>query len=101
MKGFLEQVFRYDFAFEPRDSGRFDRKLEGRSARVLITMGMPALAYRFYFGAHSLRSLERNILKFAGISPVRASLFGMVEEATEGRRNAWLEKVNRLGRAGR
>ena len=101
MKGFLEQVFRYDFAFEPDQKGRFDKKLKGRSARVLITMGMPALAYRFYFGAHSLRSLERNILKFAGISPVRASLFGMVENASEARRNAWLNKVARLGRAGR
>jgi hypothetical protein len=25
-------------------------------------MGMPAVAYRWYFGAHSLKSLERNIL---------------------------------------
>jgi putative NADPH-quinone reductase len=101
MKGFLEQVFRYDFAFEPDEKGRFDRKLKGRSARVLITMGMPALAYRFYFGAHSLRSLERNVLKFAGIAPVRASLFGMVENASEARRKAWLQQVTRLGRAGR
>ena len=60
-----------------------------------------ALAYRFYFGAHSLRSLERNILKFAGISPVRASLFGMVENASDARRKGWLDQVTRLGRAGR
>ena len=39
-------------------------------------MGMPVLAYRWWFGAHSLKSLERNILKFAGIRPVKESLFG-------------------------
>ena len=101
MKGFLEQVFRYDFAFEPDEKGRFDKKLKGRSARVIITMGMPALAYRFYFGAHSLRSLERNILKFSGISPVRSSLFGRVDDASATTRKQWLQQVERLGESGR
>jgi len=100
-KGFLEQVFRYDFAFEPDTKGRFHKKLTGRSARVMITMGMPSLAYRFYFGAHSLRSLERNILQFAGISPVRASLFGMVEAASDSKREKWLARATRLGEVGR
>ena len=101
LKGFLEQVFRYDFAFEPAGKGRFHKKLKGRSARVLITMGMPAVAYRYYFGAHSLRSLERNILKFAVISPVRSSLFGRVDDASATTRKRWLQQVERLGESGR
>ena len=101
VKAFLEQVFRYDFAFEPRGDGRYEKKLKGRSARVVITMGMPALVYRFYFGAHSLRSLERNILKFSGIGPVRESLFGMVEQADARRRAKWSEKMRAFGAAGR
>ncbi len=100
-KAFLEQVFRYDFAFEPKPNGRYEKKLTGRSARVAITMGMPALAYRWYFRAHSLKNLERNILKFAGISPVRESLFGMVENADEKRRARWLDKMRALGARGR
>ncbi|HSS65137.1 MAG TPA: NAD(P)H-dependent oxidoreductase [Gammaproteobacteria bacterium] len=100
-KGFLEQVFRYDFAFEQKPDGRFEKKLKGRSARVVITMGMPAMAYRWYFRAHSLKSLERNILKFAGISPVRESLFGLVEDADEKKRARWLDKMRALGAAGR
>ncbi len=32
VKGFLEQVFRYDFAFEPKPNGRYEKKLIGRSA---------------------------------------------------------------------
>ncbi len=100
LKAFLEQVFRYDFAFEPGPGGRFKRLLEGRSARVVVTMGMPVLAYRWWFGAHSLKSLERNILKFAGISPVRESLFGLVENVSDARRREWLERMRRLGAAG-
>ena len=100
LKAFIEQVFRYDFAFEPRGDGRFEKKLTGRSARVVITMGMPALAYRWYFRAHSLKSLERNILRFAGFSPVRDSLFGMVEEAPTGRREKWFRRMRRLGERG-
>lgn len=100
MKAFLEQVFRYDFAFEPRADGRFERLLKGRSARVVVTMGMPVLAYRLWFGAHSLKSLERNILKFAGISPVKESLFGMVENVGDDKHRQWLDQMRRLGQAG-
>lgn len=97
LKGFLEQVFRYDFAFEPLPGGRYSRKLAGRSARVVVTMGMPVFAYRWYFGAHSLKSLERNVLKFAGIRPVRESLFGNVENASDKTRQRWLAHLHRLG----
>ncbi len=101
LKAFLEQVFRYDFAFQPVGNGRFESRLKGRSARVVVTMGMPALAYRWYFRAHSLKSLERNILKFAGIKPVRENLFGLVENVSDARRQAWLQQMQRLGAAGR
>ncbi len=75
--------------------------LKGRSARIVVTMGMPTLAYRWYFRAHSLKSLERNILKFAGIAPVRESLFGMVENVSPARRSRWLEQMQDHGAAGR
>ena len=100
LKAFLEQVFRYDFAFQPGPNGTFKRLLEGRSARVVVTMGMPVAAYRWWFGAHSLKSLERNILKFAGISPVKESLFGMVENVSDDKRRGWLDGMRRLGAAG-
>ncbi len=100
LKAFLEQVFRYDFAFEPGEGGTFRKHLKGRSARVVVTMGMPVAAYRWWFGAHGLKSLERSILKFAGISPVKESLFGMVESVPSERRRQWLAQMQKLGRAG-
>jgi putative NADPH-quinone reductase len=102
LKGFLEQVFRPGFAFAgATDKGQWTRKLKGRSARIIVTMGMPALIYRWVFGAHSLKSLERNILRFAGFGPVKDTLIGRVEGASEARRRRWLDSMQRLGRAGR
>jgi putative NADPH-quinone reductase len=99
LKGFLEQVLRPDFAFDMSGQGS-QRKLRGRSARLIVTMGMPAFVYRWYFGAHSVKSLERNVLAFVGIKPVRTTLIGAVEGAAS-RRQAWLAKVAELGRNGR
>jgi len=100
LKGFLEQVFRPSFAFD-LEKGPLRGKLKGKSARVVVTMGMPALAYRWFYRAHSLKSLERNVLKFAGIGPIRESLYGMVESVTDDRREGWLDEMEKLGKAGR
>lgn len=102
LKGFLEQVLRPEFAFTKTSAGMPAKKrLTGRSARVVVTMGMPASAYRWFYRAHSLKNLERNVLKFCGIAPVRSSLIGMVEGGDGRRRAKWLVKMRDLGKAGR
>lgn len=97
LKGFLEQALRPGFAI----GKDWERLLSGRSARIIVTMGMPALVYRWYFGAHSLKSLERNILRLCGIGPIRESLVGSVEGMGDERRRRWLERMVVLGRAAR
>jgi len=72
-------------------------KLTGKSARVIVTMGMPAFIYRWYFMAHSLRSLERNILRFVGLKPIRHSIIGSVE-ASAVAREKWVERARQFGR---
>jgi len=101
LKAFLEQLFRPGFAFSGRSAKGGKQELKGRSARVVVTMGMPAPVYRWYFGAHSLKSLERNILKFCGIAPVRDTIVGMVESGGAERHGRWLERMRALGRRGR
>jgi len=100
LKAFMEQLFRPGFAFSREESsGAMGRKLlTGKSARIIVTMGMPALFYRWFFRAHSLKSLERNILKFVGIRPVRTTLFGLVEGVSAGRRERWLSRARTLGK---
>jgi putative NADPH-quinone reductase len=98
LKAFLEQVARPGFAFHDDGNGGFGKKgLGGRSARVVVTMGMPALVYRFYFRAHSVRSLERNVLGFVGIAPVHETLIGMVDKLDEAARAKWFDKMRALG----
>ena len=99
LKGFLEQVARPGFAVSREAAGGFPKKrLAGRSARVVVTMGMPATLYRWYFRAHSVKSLERNILGFSGIAPIRETLIGSIEGLDEPGRAQWLDKLERLGR---
>lgn len=100
LKGFLEQVARPEFAFGAGEAGPFGaKKLAGRSARVVVTMGMPALLYRWYFRAHSVRSLERNVLGFVGMAPVRKTLIGLVDRLSEDDVAQWKTHLDRLGAA--
>ncbi|UUL83144.1 NAD(P)H-dependent oxidoreductase [Sphingomonas qomolangmaensis] len=97
LKAFLEQVARPGFALA---EGTMPRPLlTGRSARLVVTMGMPAFFYRFYYAAHSVKSFERNILKLVGIDPVEHTLIGNVEGDTETRKE-WLDRLFNLGTAG-
>ena len=101
-KAFLEQVARPGFAFMREGDNPLGKKkgLTGRSARVVVTMGMPAALYRWYFRAHSLNSLERNILGFVGIEPVHEILIGMVGNMLPALAGKWLSKLEKLGAAG-
>ncbi len=100
LKGFLEQVARPGFAFQAEGDNPYAIKgLKGRSARVVVTMGMPALLYRWYFRAHSVKSLERNILGFVGISPVNETLIGLVDKLDDAGVQKWCDKLRKLGAA--
>ena len=99
LKAFLEQAMRPGFAIGAGGAGLNNGLLRGKSARLVVTMGMPAFFYRFYFGAHSVKSFERNILKLVGVKPVRHTLIGGVEGSAEDRESA-LDELFKLGQAG-
>ncbi|MGE0701670.1 MAG: NAD(P)H-dependent oxidoreductase [Hyphomicrobiaceae bacterium] len=99
LKGFLERILQPDL-IEPHRAGKFVQLLKGKSARVIMTMGMPGLVYRWWYGAHALQALKRNILEFMGVSPVRSTLFGMIEAVGAEKRRQWLDEAEALGRAG-
>lgn len=99
MKAFLEQVARPGFAYDIDGPPLRNGLLTGKSARVIVTMGMPAWFYRFYYGSHSLKAFKIGILRFVGIKPVRATLIGGVGGARF-RGEPWLERMKRLGAAG-
>lgn len=98
LKGFLEQVARPGFALIQTEGHLPGGKLlAGRSTRVVVTMGMPALVYRWYFRAHSVKSLERNILGFVGFAPVHETLVGGVDSLGEAGVARWLRRMRKAG----
>jgi putative NADPH-quinone reductase len=97
LKAFLEQVLRPGIAFAYVEKGLPRKLLKGRSCRLVVTMGMPAFLYRWWYGAHGVKALEHNILDFVGIGPIRRTLFGMVEDV-DGRKTARrLQEMRGLG----
>jgi putative NADPH-quinone reductase len=97
LKALFEHIFRPGFAFRYTARGFPQKQLKGKSARIVITMGMPALIYRWYFRAHGLKNLKRNILAFCGIAPIRENLFGMVEGVSDQTRRRWIKLMRSLG----
>jgi putative NADPH-quinone reductase len=76
LKAYMERIACGEFLLD-KSGGGFPRgRLKGRSARVIVTMGMPALLYRIMFGAHGVKAFNRSILGIAGIKPIATTLFG-------------------------
>ena len=99
LKSFLEHVSCGGSIIDLDAKGGWRKKLNGKSARIIVTMGMPALAYRWYYLSHSLRSFARNILAFSGVAPIRKTIIGTVEGSSD-ERAAWLARVQALGEKG-
>jgi NAD(P)H dehydrogenase (quinone) len=99
LKGFLERTFTLGFAYALKSRNPLDRGLlKGKSARLIQTMGMPSILYRFFFRAHGAKALK-SVLGFCGIYPVDMTYFGTIEGGDRQRRN-YIEKAQALGRAG-
>ena len=102
MKGFIERVLQPDLLAIQKSGGEASWKIfKGKSARIIMTMGMPGWFYRWYYGAHALKLLKRNILHFSGVSPVRSSVYGMIEGVSDDKRKEWLRAVEALGHQAR
>lgn len=100
LKAYLEQVLRPRFGFGYSSSGRTIPLLRGRSAHVVVTMGMPAPFYGWFFGAHGSKVLQRSILGICGVGPITETRIGNIESTDGRQRLQWLERLRRFGREG-
>lgn len=101
-KAFLEQIFRPTLVSGGGDDHALMAKLlKGKSARIVVTMGMPALAYSLFYRKHSLKSLQRNILGFIGVSPIRTTVIGLVDSIKPARATKLFAQMKRLSRTAR
>ena len=96
-KMLLEQVFRPGFAIDYSRKGFPGKMLKGKTADIVVTMGMPTVAYGGFYFSHGIRNLRRNILHFTGIDPIRSTYFGGVDHAKPKTIEKWFDKMRKLG----
>lgn len=98
LKAFFEQLARAGFAVSDSGRGWPEQRLKGRSAHVIVTMGMPAAVYRVWFLNAGVACLKRGVLGMAGVSPVRQTTIGGIDALGDAGRRRWLERIEDAGR---
>jgi putative NADPH-quinone reductase len=99
LKGFFERTFTRGFAYANQSNNPFKSGLlNGKSARIIQTTGMPSLVYRLFYWAHGAKALK-SMLKFCGISPIWITYFGSIDEGQD-KRKIYLDDTERLGKSG-
>lgn len=105
LKGLFDRAILPGFGFKYyKKNGIFWRRLlKGKSARLIITMGMPRIAYFLtsLYVIPGVRLLKYGILKFCGISPVYVSSISRVLAAPPEKRERFLAKIKKLGIKGK
>ncbi len=96
LKGFMEWIGCHEFLLGQGKGMMPKGRLANRSARILVTMGMPAPVYRLFFRAHGVKAFDRGILRIAGIKPVRTSYIGGVGASAD-RSRRWIAAARGLG----
>lgn len=100
LKGFIERILQPDLIARENSENAMNWNIfPGKTARIVMTMGMPVSIYRWWYRGHALKLLKRNILQFIGIAPVRDTLYGMIGTSKPAQRERWLAEVEALGRA--
>lgn len=98
LKAFMEVLGCGEFLLGA-GNGHFPKgKLAGRTARMVVTMGMPSFIYRLFFRAHGTKAFEHGILRMAGVKSVRATYIGNIG-VSENSCRRWLDTLNHMGKA--
>lgn len=98
LKGFIDRVFLPKFAFKYRENSLlWDKLLQGKTARLIVTMDTPQWYYSLIFKKPGHNSMKKGILEFCGIKPVKISAFGPIKSSDEKKRQKWIKQIEKLG----
>ena len=101
MKGFLDRVLLPGFAYKYTGPSKWNRLLAGRSSRLIVTTGGPALLYKLLGNLPAIYALKYITLQFCGFKPVKTTLFGSIRKSTPKDQLAYyLARVRQLGERG-
>ena len=102
LKGFIDRAFLPKFAFKYRENSLlWDKLLNGKTARLIVTMDSPKWYYNLVFKKPGHNSFKKGILKFCGIKPVKITTFSPLKSSNDEKRKEWIKKVETLGRTTR
>ena len=97
LRGFFEHAARADFFLGQKETGWPEQMMKGKSARILVSMGMPGLVYRFGMDEGGLKALERGILGLSGFKPLHHSIIGGAGELSEEQFRSWDAFFRKIG----
>lgn len=98
LKGFIDRTFLPNFAFKYRENSPFwDKLLEGKTARLIVTMDTPKWYYWLINRRAGHNAMRIGVLEFCGIKPVKITVFSPVKSSDEAKRKKWLTEVEKLG----
>ena len=99
-RAFFEQCARAGFflATTEDNKGWPKQMMKGKSARIIVTMGMPGPVYSLVMDQGALKALERAMLGLSGFKPIRHTILGGVEAASPEKRSKWLADAREHGR---
>ncbi|MFH6604355.1 NAD(P)H-dependent oxidoreductase [Maribacter algicola] len=97
-KGFIDRILLPGFAFKKKHNSLWwERRLKGKTARIICTLDQPPWYYRWINRSPSHYAMKKGTLNFIGIKKVRITTIGPIRLSTESFRTKWLKKVERLG----
>lgn len=100
MKGVVDRAFLPGFAMQYHENDPWwDRLLAGKSADVLMTSDAPPLFDSLAYGRAAKKQVEKTVLWFAGVKPVRTLQVGTVKGAPEAKISGWLKQAEARGAA--
>ena len=97
LKGLIDRTFLPGFAFQYQKGKLIPKKLlEGKTARIVMTMDTPPWYYFLIQGAPAVKQLKTTTLKFVGFNSVKSKMIGPVINSTKEARVKWVNDVSKL-----
>jgi len=98
LKGLIDRTFLPGFAFQYEKGKSIPKKLlNGKTARIVMTMDTPPWYYYFFQGAPAIKQLKATTLEFVGFHKVKSKMIGPIISSTEESRVKWANDVSKLG----
>lgn len=98
LKGLIDRTFLPGFAFQYEKGKLLPKQLlQGKTARVVMTMDTPPWYYSLIQGAPAIKQLKTATLKFVGFNSVKSKMIGPIISSTKESRSKWINDVAKLG----